>query len=109
DGPSAGHQWDDGHVAHAGERFSELWRGSVGRQSPAEGGPQGVDRLLDQWLSLEIVQRVALPDPGPLAGPAVGSFDHDVVVEQAGEGGSIRLHGMGAALQDARDDLPRIE
>ena len=32
-----------------------------------------------------------------------------MVVDQARKGGPVRLHRMGATLQNAGDDLPRIE
>ena len=83
DGPPAVDEGHNRHVPHVGQRLAELGRGLVGCQSTAERRLQRVDRLLHQRLSREIVERVALPDPGQLSGAAVSGFDHDVVVNQA--------------------------
>ena len=83
-GPRAVDEGHDRYVAHVGERLAELRRRLVGCQSATERRLQRVDRLLHQRLTREIIERIALPDPGQLTGLAVGGFDHDVVVNQAG-------------------------
>ena len=96
-------------VPHVGERLAELGRRFVYLQPTAKGGFERIDRLLDQWLTFEIGERVVLSDPGQLASPAIGGFDHDLVADDARESAPIRLRGKRAALQDAGDDLPWIE
>ena len=102
-------QGQDGDVPDVGQRLTELGRGFVECEATAEGRLQALDRLLHQWLPFEIIERVPLAHPGQLAGPAISRLDHDVVVDEAGQRAPIGPRRMRPALQDAGDDLPRIE
>src|SRR5207302_830760 len=75
----------------------------------AEGRFQRLDGLFDQRLAGEVVERVALADPGQGAGPAVGRLDDHVLVDQAGQGGAVGVEGVQPPFQDAGDHLPRLE
>ena len=92
-----------------GDRLPKLGRRAIDREAPAERRLHALDRFFDQRLAGEVIERVALPDPGQLAGSTVGRLDHHVVVAQAGKGGAISLNRVDSALEDARDDFPRFE
>jgi len=96
-------------MLHVSDRLPKLGRGAVAGEPAAEGRLHRFDRCLDQRLAGEVVEGIALADPGHLSVSAVGRFDQHVVVAQAGKGGPIRLHRVDAALQDARDNLARLE